>query len=140
MGEYNGSVFVFENISDLNDSSMEDILYELNDEVAMELLPVILFIGVLVILGVVGNSVAIYVFSFRLRKSTQNFLIATLAVFDVLTSLLSMPMEIVVLRYFYTFRFVFMCRLLRFLQVFTSLASCLTLGIIGIDRFVIRFF
>jgi hypothetical protein len=110
-------------------------LHDLNEAVAMELLPAMLFVGILMILGIVGNSVVCFVFCFRRRMTVQHFLIVTLAVFDFLTSLISMPMEIAVLRYFYTYNSVFMCRLLRFLESYTSTASSFLLAVIGLDRF-----
>jgi hypothetical protein len=118
----------------------EELLQDLNDEVAMELLPVMVFIGLLVIMGVVGNGAVSYVFCFRLRMSTQNFLIVTLAVFDFLTSIFSMPLEIDVFRHFYTYDSDVQCRLLRFVQFYTSVASSLVLLVIGVDRLVIFLF
>jgi hypothetical protein len=123
----------------IEDKAMVDRLQDLNDEVAMELLPVMLFIGLLMTIGVVGNSLVCYVFCFRLRMNTQNFLIVTLAVFDCLTSLLSMPMEIEALRYFYSYDSDSKCRLLRFFQVSINVASCFTVGLIGVDRYVRNF-
>lgn len=110
-------------------------LIELNDAIATELIPAMIYVGILMVLGVIGNLLVCYIFSFRLRMGTQHFLIVCLAVFDLLSCFISMPTEIVDMRFFLMFNDEFACRLLRFVNSYCAFASILTLVVIAVDRF-----
>ena len=110
------------------------ILTERNDAVAFDLIPAMVYIGLLMIIGIVGNLVVCFIFYFRLRMNTQHFLIISLAVFDLLSCFIAMPTEIFDMRYFFMFDSEFACRLLRFVNYFCAFASILTLIVIAADR------
>ncbi|XP_076456392.1 uncharacterized protein LOC143290763 [Babylonia areolata] len=57
------------------------------------LLPVFLWLGSLMLVGLVGNSLSIYIFGWRLESNVQNFLFVWLAVFDLATCLIGIPSE-----------------------------------------------
>ncbi|KAK7478650.1 hypothetical protein BaRGS_00030113, partial [Batillaria attramentaria] len=110
-------------------------LVELNDAIAHELVPAMIYVGILMVLGVLGNLVVCFIFTFRLRMGTQHFLIVCLAVFDLLSCFIAMPTEIVDMRFFLMFKDEFACRLLRFVNSYCAFASILTLVVIAVDRF-----
>ncbi|KAK7091948.1 uncharacterized protein [Littorina saxatilis] len=110
-------------------------LTHLNDDIAQDLIPAMVFVGLLMVLGLVGNILACFIFVFRLRMSTQHFLIVCLAVFDLLSCTIAMPTEIVDMRYFLMFENEFACRLLRFVNSYCAFASILTLIVIAVDRY-----
>lgn len=69
-------------------------------------------------------------------KTTASYMfIVTLAVFDLLSCLISMPMEISDLIHFYTFDSSSTCRALRFINYFSCIGSGTTLIAIAVDRF-----
>ncbi|KAL8578438.1 hypothetical protein ACOMHN_014937 [Nucella lapillus] len=111
-------------------------LVEANDEIARDLIPAMVYLAVLMLLGIVGNILVCFVFFFRLRMTTQDFLIIALAVFDLLSCFIAMPTEIVDMRYFLMFDNEFACRLLRFIIHYCAFASILTLVVIALDRYM----
>lgn len=112
----------------------ESILVELNDKTALELLPVMLYVGILMVVGVVGNILVCFVFFFRLRRTTQHFLIVCLAIFDLGNAAIAIPLEIINMRDFFLFDNEKLCRLLRFTTHYCTMASVEILLIIAIDR------
>ena len=72
-------------------------LQELNNERKLTLIPVFIYFVLLIIIGIFGNSVVCYVFGFRLRMSTQHFLVVVLAAIDFATCLF-LPLDIYDLR------------------------------------------
>ncbi len=111
-------------------------LVQVNDAMTVTLLPAILYVAVMMLVGFLGNSLVVYVFVFRFRKGTQNFLITFLAIFDLISCLVAMPTEIVDIRYFYMFDSAFACKLLTFVTTFCAMCSVFTLLGIAVDRYV----
>ncbi|KAH9523304.1 hypothetical protein Btru_066342 [Bulinus truncatus] len=128
---------VNEGNSSLNGSSnMSDLLLEqINNQMAITLLPAMLVLVVLMIVGITGNSLVVYVFCFKMKFSTQNILIVYLAVFDLLSCTVSIPYEITDMRYFYTFPSETACKIMRFVNTFCAIGSIMTLIVIAVDRF-----
>ncbi|XP_059165269.1 probable G-protein coupled receptor 101 [Physella acuta] len=108
---------------------------DVNDAMVSRLTPALVFIAVLIATGIVGNLLVLYIFVYRLKLSTQNFFIVCLAVFDVIGCVVSMPGEIVDMVLYYKFQYVIVCKSLRFVVVFSSLCSSITLVCIAVDRF-----
>lgn len=119
-----------------HNATERDRLRELNDDIARQLVPAMVFVALLMVVGLAGNVVASFVFSFRLRMSTQHLLILWLAVFDLLSCSIAMPAEIADMRYFMLFESEVACRLLRFVNHYCSFASILTLIVIAADRYI----
>ncbi|KAH9523302.1 hypothetical protein Btru_066339 [Bulinus truncatus] len=125
-----------DNSSSNGSSNMSDLLLEqINNQTAITLLPAMLVLGVLMIVGITGNSLVVYVFCFKMKSGTQNILIVYLAVFDLLSCTLSIPNEITDMRYFYTFPSEAACKIMRFVNTFCAIGSIMTLIVIAVDRF-----
>uniref|UniRef100_A0A2C9L895 G-protein coupled receptors family 1 profile domain-containing protein n=1 Tax=Biomphalaria glabrata TaxID=6526 RepID=A0A2C9L895_BIOGL len=125
-----------ENTSLLNVSNVSShTLEEINDEIALTLLPAMLVLAILMVVGICGNSLVVYVFCFKMKSGTQNVLIVCLAVFDLLSCTLSIPNEITDMRYFYTFPSEAACKIMRFVNTFCAIGSIMTLIVIAVDRF-----
>ncbi|XP_041361669.1 orexin receptor type 1-like [Gigantopelta aegis] len=111
-------------------------LYEINEGIAQTLIPAMAYVGFMMLFGVLGNVLVCFVFIKKMKRGTQNFLITSLAVFDLLSSLLAMPVEIADMRYYYTFHSEVACKLLRFINALCCLSSIVTLLAIAIDRYL----
>ncbi|GFO32458.1 muscarinic acetylcholine receptor m3 [Plakobranchus ocellatus] len=110
-------------------------LYDVNLEKAHTLLPACIFLACLAVFGLVGNSLVCYVFGARLKPGTQNSLIVCLAVFDLLSCALGIPNEIADMQFYFTYSSEAACKIMRFINMFTSLGSIFTLLFIAIDRY-----
>ncbi|CAL1542914.1 unnamed protein product [Lymnaea stagnalis] len=110
-------------------------LTDMNDAKAETLISAMVLLGILMIVGIVGNSLVVYVFCFKMKTGTQNILIVLLAVFDLLSCCLSIPNEIADMRYFFMFGSEEACKIMRFINTFCAIGSILTLLVIAVDRF-----
>ncbi|BFZ11056.1 hypothetical protein BsWGS_14095 [Bradybaena similaris] len=112
----------------------EEDLWDENDMFARTLIPAMIFVGILMVAGCVGNALVVYIFGFKFKSATQHSLIVCLACFDLLMSSIAMPSEIADMRYHHTFSSAFACKLLRFITMFSAVASSLILVVIAVDR------
>lgn len=102
--------------------------YELNR-------PTLIIYIVSIILGLTGNSLVVYVFGFRFEKSTANFFVTSLAVFDILTCFL-LVFETLDLRFpMYSGNYPAICKTVRFFEVFCTSCSSILLVCIAFDRY-----
>ncbi|XP_059144895.1 D(3) dopamine receptor-like [Physella acuta] len=111
------------------------ILYELSQERALYNIPAMIFVCLLMFLGVVGNSLVVYVYSSRFKKTSSNYFILTMAVFDLIACAIGMPTEIYDLNNPYTFYSVAGCKILRGCEVFNVYGSAIVLVEIAFDRY-----
>ncbi|XP_071142951.1 D(2) dopamine receptor-like [Mytilus edulis] len=110
-------------------------LDRVNDEMAAVLLPVILIVGVYMIAGIFGNPLVIYYYGYLVKPSPSYHFIVTMAVFDLIVCLVSMPLEIVDMRFNYKFPDATACKIFRFGNYFCSMASSFILIAIAADRY-----
>lgn len=108
---------------------------ELNDLLMMTKLGGIIFIGILMVIGVVGNSLVLYIYTTKFKRSNHRVNILCLAMLDSVTCWIGMPFVIIGLRFPLMFRMVNVCKSLRFLKYFMSCGSALVLVVIAIDRY-----
>ncbi|XP_005097345.1 uncharacterized protein LOC101851575 [Aplysia californica] len=120
---------------DFNRTPSFSDLQAVNDDIARTLIPAMAFFGILMVIGIVGNSLVCYVFCRRLQPGTQNYLIVFLAVFDLLSCTIAMPNEIADMRYFYVFDSEPACKIMRFINSFCAMGSIMTLLAIAVDRY-----
>ncbi len=118
-----------------NMSARNVTLQEVNDDMAILLVPAMLYLAIMMLTGFLGNVLVVYVFPAKLSSGTQNILITTLAVFDLLTCIIAIPTEITDMRFFFTFSSEFACKMLRFINSFCAMCSILILLGIAVDRF-----
>ncbi|XP_071141444.1 muscarinic acetylcholine receptor M4-like [Mytilus edulis] len=113
----------------------EEILLAENRYEAKALTPVTVYLVMLMIIGIFGNTMVLYVYKFRFRKSTSRVFILSLAAFDLITCLFGMPYHILDLAHPYTFTWDAVCKSLSFALTFTILGSIYVLDLIAIDRY-----
>jgi len=106
-----------------------------NDEKAALMVSAPVFISLLMVLGLVGNLLVCYYYTFQSKRSTHSFFIVMLAVYDLIVCSISMPTEIADIEHYYTFENNVACKILKFVNHFVSIASGMTLVPIATDRF-----
>ena len=110
-------------------------LNRINDEKAVHYIPVMIWIVMLMVVGVVGNSLVVYVYRRRFKKTSSNYFILTMALFDLIACVVGLPTEIYDLRYPYTFYSPAGCKIFRFTETFVIYGSTIVLVEIAFDRF-----
>ncbi|XP_033744556.1 orexin receptor type 2-like [Pecten maximus] len=112
------------------------LLEALNDDKALLFLPVIIFVAFLMLTGVIGNILVIYVYCRKYKSRSSNYFIVAMAVFDLLSSTICMPIDIYDVRFHYTFYSALACKLFRYSQNVTTFGSVIILIEIAFDRYV----
>lgn len=116
-----------------NDADMN--LNKLNDEKYLSLVPVVVYVVVLMVIGIIGNILVLYVYNFRFKRRSANYFITTMAIFDLLGCLIVMPTQIYDLRFPYTFYSSVGCKIIRFAENITNYGSAIVLVQIAFDRY-----
>ncbi|XP_045162472.1 orexin receptor type 2-like [Mercenaria mercenaria] len=107
----------------------------LNEDIQRIVLPTIVFIGAEMVLGFVGNLLFLYVFGFRYHVCNYKYFVLSLAVIDILTTVTTMPGEMITQIYWYVYSVNLVCKVKSFCNVFTLTAEALCLLAIAIDRY-----
>ncbi|XP_033744557.1 prolactin-releasing peptide receptor-like [Pecten maximus] len=118
-----------------NESFEWSLLNKLNDEKAMLYLPVIVVVAVLMVIGTIGNILVIYVYNWRLKRRSANLFIGTMAIFDLMSCVIAMPVEILDLSNPYMFYSGPICKIFRFAESITVYGSAIILVLIAFDRY-----
>lgn len=118
-----------------NVTSPDKLLWKLNNEKVLLLLPVIIYIILCVIVGLVGNSFVCYIYAYRLRRSPSRIFILFLSVLDLISCLVGSCSELSDLFQPYVFKATWSCKLLRSGLSFTIIAACFTLICVAFDRY-----
>uniref|UniRef100_A0A2C9LN84 G-protein coupled receptors family 1 profile domain-containing protein n=1 Tax=Biomphalaria glabrata TaxID=6526 RepID=A0A2C9LN84_BIOGL len=107
----------------------------LNDVKARLYLPVTVFLGVLIVVGTIGNATVCLVYCKRRTRVSSHYFILYLAALDLVTCVVGMPTEIADLVLPYTFDSPWACKVLRFTHSSTIIASSTILIEVAFDRY-----
>ncbi|XP_052762418.1 bombesin receptor subtype-3-like [Mya arenaria] len=121
--------------STLNTSDERAILERINAKTADQMTPVIAYLVILMCVGLFGNVLAVIFYGRNAKKSTHSVFICTVAIYDMIACVISIPSEIADLRLFFTYDNITACSILRFVNHFSAIGSIGVLLEISIDRF-----
>ena len=97
-------------------------------------IPVVTVLGVICILGILGNSHAFIVFHQRYPVSSVTTLIKWMVLADLITCAVCIPLEVVQIRYTYTYPSRALCKITRFLTHFSTLTAGILLLSVAVER------
>ena len=97
-------------------------------------IPVVTILGVICILGIFGNSHAFVVFHQRYPVSSVTTLIKWMVFADLITCVVCIPLEMVQIRYAYTYPSRALCKITRFLTHFSTLTTGILLLSVAVER------
>ena len=115
--------------------TIDTLLAELNREEMSKHVGGIIFISLLMIIGLIGNSHVLVVFGMKMKPSNHRTFICCLGVIDLIICCTGMPFVIVDLTHPLTFYMIPICKILRCANYFTSVFSVLIMLVISIDRY-----
>ncbi|PVD32433.1 hypothetical protein C0Q70_07867 [Pomacea canaliculata] len=110
-----------------------DILRQLDTKFVYDLFPSIMFVCALLVMGLIGNTLAFLVYRKFSPSSTRTYILAISAV-DLSTNLISYPTSLVEMSFHYTFVHAWQCSLIRFVTSAQIIASALILVAVALDR------
>ena len=96
---------------------------------------VVIFMSFFMFVGIVGNSLTLYIYLFRMKSSTLQIFIVHLGFVDMLGCCLSVPLEMVDLILPYMYPSDFICKLQVLILYYTCTASSFSLLVIAVERF-----
>lgn len=106
----------------------------LNNVLVQLHIPTIVFIAVLMVVGVFGNILVLYIYTTKYHPSTYRSFILWLGWIDLIACTVGMPLLIVSMLYPYQFPSEEACKTLRFLHVFFVVSSAFIVISIAIER------
>ncbi|XP_014769525.1 nematocin receptor 2 [Octopus bimaculoides] len=121
--------------SSFNDLTDEQQLLRISKEKVHDFLLAIIYLGVAMIMGVIGNAFVSYIYHYKLRPTPANLFVVILSFCDFLASLICIPMDISILTHPYVFESDPACRVIRFFVMDLSITSGVIVFAISIDRF-----
>lgn len=123
------------NRTQLSEEDKERILHELNDDELDKLIPVTIFLSIIALIGMAGNSLVIHIYRTKFTFSNVQCFVLTLAAIDLFSCCVAIPLEIVTVIDQFTFKPGWLCKLARFVNGVCTNSSTFLLIMIAVDRF-----
>ncbi|XP_061182751.1 uncharacterized protein LOC133191082 [Saccostrea echinata] len=115
--------------------TVNQTLEELTSQAVAIRLPVRIFIGIVAVLGIIGNGHVLYLYYTRYKSSTYRWFVMSLVIIDLTGCCVSMPFEIVDESLPYSFSDPISCKLFRFVNYCVALSCAFTLVLIASERY-----
>ncbi|XP_076471693.1 uncharacterized protein LOC143301358 [Babylonia areolata] len=116
-----------------NLADVEEFLLQKDDEFALAVLPAIIYLGLILVLGVIGNVTVLYVFNRKIKRGAFRWFVQALAVFNLLSCTLGLTGEMTDMRRNYTFGSSPLCPVFRTVNYFCIQMSASLLVVVAVD-------
>ncbi|KAH3859240.1 hypothetical protein DPMN_101956 [Dreissena polymorpha] len=107
----------------------------LNLRLQRTILPVILFIGIVALVGIIGNVLILIIYGRRRDGGNFRCFVLMMATIDLTSCITISPGEIYILLNWYDNPYIWICKAKTFFNVFTSWGSAWILFLLAIDRY-----
>lgn len=115
--------------------SDEDLLQQYNSSLIKQNAVVFVYLVLVILMGIIGNAVSFVFYSFRSKQEVTHYLIAGLALNDLISSLTSVAI-VVLYCYYVTYRKEAACKMTFFFGHTFVLISVFMLVLIGLQRYI----
>lgn len=120
-----------ENVSDVTEMTLEELRsHELHLQV-----PVVVYLLLISITGIFGNSLVFYVYKWKYSPSTCRTFVIYLSIMDLISCIVAIPVEVWFLFMEFDFQTAWICKASVFLNNWPTLTSGFLLVCIAIDRY-----
>ncbi|XP_059175221.1 neuropeptides capa receptor-like [Physella acuta] len=99
------------------------------------MIPTIIYLVVLCVAGIIGNSIVLFVYSQRFRSTASGTFIMAIAVFDLMANLVLIPGDIYGMFHHWDFDMVYLCKLRSYGHAVTHGASSFFLVALAVTRY-----
>ncbi|XP_053401287.1 neuropeptides capa receptor-like [Mercenaria mercenaria] len=110
-------------------------LKDLNSEELNKLIPTVIYLSIISLTGIVGNSLVIHIYRTKFTFSNVQCFVLSMAAVDLCSCCVAIPLEIVTVLDQYTFELEWLCKLARVINGVCTNSSTFLLIFIAIDRF-----
>ncbi|KAL3863062.1 hypothetical protein ACJMK2_004843 [Sinanodonta woodiana] len=119
----------------INNTDVSITNKDLDASLMSALMPLTIFIAVEASVGLVGNTLILYIYLCKYSKSNFRYFVLFLACIDLTSCLTTLPAEIYVQINWYTLEHEWICKLKSYFNVFTTWGSGEILFLIALDRY-----
>ena len=95
----------------------------------------IIFISLLIVLGIIGNLLVIFIFAWKFNRSTYRVYVLCLAFLDSVNCCFTMPFVLSYLLFMQDYPSTVLCKVGHFVGFYIGIASPFTLILIAVDRY-----
>ena len=120
--------------SNLSDVYINTFLESQNLSYLSSAWPTVIYLSVLMAAGVAGNSLVLLVYSRKVKSGVTRFYILAMAACDLATNCFSLPMQVLEIRFQYTFWSDWSCKMAWTLVGFLVLLTFFLLLAVAVDR------
>ncbi|BFZ11020.1 hypothetical protein BsWGS_14059 [Bradybaena similaris] len=124
----------FTNCTNFNVSA-EEYLEHLQDEANMTIIPAVIMMSILAIIGLIGNTLVLIVYSKKFTLSPTKVLIMTIACFDLIANVGAIPTDVYYVFHSWNFTNSALCRTKVFLATFSTLGGAISLAVVAVVRY-----
>ena len=97
--------------------------------------PVVAYLITVTVLGFIGNMLVLFVYGLKFKPSATQVFVLAMAVWDLMTCIVSLPLQIATIRYAYDTENDAFCKTMFAFATFTTEASGFILIVVAMDRF-----
>ena len=130
-----GNLHFTDTENDTNSSATKLTAEDLSNAMKREVWPVTILIGVEAILGIVGNTLIILVYTLHYRRCNFKYFVLCLALIDITSCFTTLPGEMISQLHWYNYQYEWICKIKSYFNVFTVWSSALTLMLLAYDRY-----
>ncbi|CAL1543736.1 unnamed protein product [Lymnaea stagnalis] len=121
--------------STVNESERVQYLASLQAVTTMTMIPAMVFLIVLSVTGLVGNSFVLFVYSQRFTRTSTRVFVLAIAAFDLVANVIGIPGEIFDMFHIWDFNDPPFCRARLFFNAFSTLTSAMILLAMAVTRY-----
>ncbi|ESP02852.1 hypothetical protein LOTGIDRAFT_156802 [Lottia gigantea] len=126
-------LYVTMNVTEVNNLTV--LFDDINQEFRLQQLPVVIYLILILLVGIPGNSAVCYIFKSQLTERNTKFFLVYLACLDLISCCVCVPFELTDVLLAYTFDSVAACKFFRFLTTWLQGLSGLTLICVAYVRY-----
>ncbi|GFO46212.1 LOW QUALITY PROTEIN: orexin receptor type 2 [Plakobranchus ocellatus] len=119
----------------ISERERREYLQRLQEQTTLAMLPAILFILLMALVGLIGNSLVLYVYSRKFRPNATRIFICVIAVFDLVNNVFLIPSEVYDMLNYWDFDYAMLCRVRLGLMTAVTIMSAFTLNALAFARY-----
>ncbi|XP_055897714.1 uncharacterized protein LOC106067079 isoform X2 [Biomphalaria glabrata] len=108
-------------------AEIEEYLSMLQEKSTLAFIPTLVYLSLLIVVGSIGNSLVLVVYSTKMFRTPLRVFIMSMAVFDLLINILIIPGEIYDMFHVWNFKLPTVCKIRRFYSATFIISSALVL-------------
>uniref|UniRef100_A0A0B6ZQS0 G-protein coupled receptors family 1 profile domain-containing protein n=1 Tax=Arion vulgaris TaxID=1028688 RepID=A0A0B6ZQS0_9EUPU len=119
----------------ISDEEKYSYLTFLQDQTTMAMVPAMTFLIILATVGLIGNTLVLFVYSRKFKQTSTRIFIMAIAGFDIVTNVVAIPGEIYDMFHIWDFNQPMVCKIRLFVNAFTTMVAAMVLVAVAAVRY-----